>query len=154
MQNIRRISDEYLIIPLLRRTRMHCSKTVNLISALLGLALGIIISVPVILKPEPLPKVKVPAVYPIPYETQALQYDLPDVISRIPVIDISIKQLAKSQRTEPAVTPADELTLFAKCVEAEASGESLEGKRLVTDVILNRVESPLFPGKTITDVIL
>ena len=154
MQNVRRMGDEYLVIPLLRSTRMRCSKTVNLISALLGLALGITVSVPVILKTEPLPEVKAPAVYPIPYETQTLRHDLPDVISRIPVISIDIKQLAKEQQSAPAITPTDELTLFAKCVEAEASGEGLEGKRLVADVILNRVASPLFPGKTITDVIL
>lgn len=46
----------------------------------------------------------------------------------------------------------DSLELLATCVEAEAANQGLEGKRLVADVILNRVDSPLFPDN-ITDVI-
>lgn len=46
----------------------------------------------------------------------------------------------------------DELSLLAEIVEAEAGGEDLEGKRLVVDVILNRVDSDLFPD-SITEVI-
>jgi len=40
---------------------------------------------------------------------------------------------------------ADELELLAICVEAEAGNQSLTGKRMVTDVILNRVDDPDFP---------
>lgn len=40
---------------------------------------------------------------------------------------------------------ADELELLAICVEAEAGNQSLIGKRMVVDVILNRVEDPDFP---------
>lgn len=39
----------------------------------------------------------------------------------------------------------DELELLAICVEAEAGNQELEGKRLVVDVILNRVDDPNFP---------
>ena len=46
----------------------------------------------------------------------------------------------------------DSLELLAICVEAEAANQGLEGKRLVADVILNRVDSPLFPDN-IVDVI-
>lgn len=46
----------------------------------------------------------------------------------------------------------DSLELFALCVEAEAGNQGLEGKRLVADVILNRVDDPDFPD-TIYDVI-
>jgi hypothetical protein len=46
----------------------------------------------------------------------------------------------------------DSLELVAKCVEAEAGNQSLEGKRLVADVIFNRVDSPRFPN-TIEEVI-
>lgn len=45
-----------------------------------------------------------------------------------------------------------ELELLAAIVEAEAGNQDLKGKRLVADVVLNRVESDRFPG-TITDVI-
>jgi len=46
----------------------------------------------------------------------------------------------------------DELEYLAACVEAEAGTEGLIGKRLVVDVILNRIDSDSFPD-TITDVI-
>lgn len=46
----------------------------------------------------------------------------------------------------------DSLELLATCVEAEAANQGLAGKRLVADVILNRVDSPLFPDN-IVDVI-
>ena len=46
----------------------------------------------------------------------------------------------------------DSLEILATCVEAEAGNQDLMGKRLVADVILNRVESPRFPD-TIEGVI-
>lgn len=46
----------------------------------------------------------------------------------------------------------DSLEILATCVEAEAGNQDLKGKRLVADVILNRVESPRFPD-TIEGVI-
>lgn len=46
----------------------------------------------------------------------------------------------------------DEMHLLACLVYAEAGIEDLHGKRLVVDVVLNRVDSPRFPN-TITDVI-
>ena len=45
-----------------------------------------------------------------------------------------------------------ELELLAQLVEAEAGNQPFEGKCLVADVILNRVESPDFPD-TISEVI-
>lgn len=47
---------------------------------------------------------------------------------------------------------ADELEELAICVEAEAGNQDLEGKRLVVDVILNRVDAPEWPD-TIKEVI-
>ncbi|MDD2954025.1 MAG: cell wall hydrolase [Parabacteroides sp.] len=46
----------------------------------------------------------------------------------------------------------DSLELLACCVMAEAEGEDLMGKRMVVDVVLNRVDDPDFPD-TITGVI-
>ena len=39
----------------------------------------------------------------------------------------------------------DDLEILALCIEAEAGNQDLYGKRLVADVILNRVESDRFP---------
>ncbi len=53
----------------------------------------------------------------------------------------------------PAVSiSAEEKDLFARLVEAEAKGESYDGKVAVATVVLNRVESPEFPD-TVTGVI-
>jgi N-acetylmuramoyl-L-alanine amidase len=46
----------------------------------------------------------------------------------------------------------DSLELLAICVQAEAGNQSLLGRRLVVDVILNRVDDPDFPD-TIEGVI-
>lgn len=46
----------------------------------------------------------------------------------------------------------DDLKILAQLIEAEAGNQGLYGKRLVADVVLNRVDSPLFPN-TIKDVI-
>lgn len=47
---------------------------------------------------------------------------------------------------------AEEKVLLARLVEAEAKGESYEGKVAVATVVLNRVDSPEFPD-SITNVI-
>ena len=50
------------------------------------------------------------------------------------------------------VISEDEFLLLCKIVEAEAGGEDLQGKLLVANVILNRVESEAFPD-TIKEVV-
>lgn len=40
----------------------------------------------------------------------------------------------------------DYFEFLAKCVEAEAGNQDMVGRRLVVDVILNRVDSPRFPN--------
>lgn len=47
----------------------------------------------------------------------------------------------------------DSLELLALCVESEARNQGLYGKKLVVDVVLNRVDSPNYPDN-ITDVIM
>lgn len=46
----------------------------------------------------------------------------------------------------------DSLEMLAICVEAEAGNQGLDGKRMVADVILNRVDDPEWPD-TIEEVI-
>lgn len=58
-----------------------------------------------------------------------------------------------TEAAAPAVSISnEEKDLFARLVEAEAKGESYEGKVAVATVVLNRVDSPEFPN-TVTDVI-
>lgn len=47
----------------------------------------------------------------------------------------------------------DSLELLALCVEAEAGNHGLYGKKLVVDVVLNRVDSPDYPDN-IPDVVM
>ncbi len=61
-----------------------------------------------------------------------------------------IEQTTGDDLTEEAYY--DELDLLATCVMAEAGNQDLMGKRMVVDVILNRVDDPDFPD-TITGVI-
>lgn len=63
----------------------------------------------------------------------------------IPVTDLTGEDLAEENYW-------GELELLAQVVEAEAGNQDLTGKRLVVDVVLNRVDSPLFPD-TITEVL-
>lgn len=46
----------------------------------------------------------------------------------------------------------DDMGMIAQLVEAEAGNQDLEGKRLVVDVVLNRVDSDQFPD-TVEEVI-
>lgn len=65
------------------------------------------------------------------------------------------EQLEVTELTEEDIAEEnywDELELLAQVVEAEAGNQDMIGKRLVVDVVLNRVDSPLFPD-TITEVL-
>ena len=57
--------------------------------------------------------------------------------------ELEVKELTKVE--DDKGMEQSELELLAACVEAEAGNQSLLGKRLVVDVILNRQEDPDFP---------
>lgn len=53
----------------------------------------------------------------------------------------------KSEVRAESVSQNDaHIEMMAKCVEAEAGNQGLMGKRFVVDVILNRVDSEIFPN--------
>ncbi len=63
------------------------------------------------------------------------------------------KEIPAKEPEKPSVSISNpEKDLYARLVEAEAKGESYEGKVAVATVVLNRVDSPHFPD-TVTDVI-
>lgn len=102
--------------------------------------LGVIIAVPLMVfavhenywaEPEP------PKITPtVTVETEAAGYS----------------ELIQEWEVETLEKNLDDIDLIAACVESEAGNQSILGKRLVVDVILNRVESPDFPD-TIEEVI-
>lgn len=72
---------------------------------------------------------------------------------RSPIFDKYIASLTMEEVSKPFewFIP-DEVYLLAHLIEAEAGDQDLYGRRLVADVVLNRVDSPAWPN-TIYDVI-
>lgn len=64
--------------------------------------------------------------------------------NRAPELEVDLSNEIRS--AEPEVRTYDNLEEIARCVEAEAGNQSLEGKRMVAAVILNRVDHADFPN--------
>ena len=69
-----------------------------------------------------------------------------------PIISTETIVKAVPEVKESPMYSVDDIELLALVTIAEAEGESEEGKRLVIDTILNRVDSDIFPD-TIYDVV-
>lgn len=68
---------------------------------------------------------------------------LPEPIA--PAFTVTIEPKEEEAQMDIDVRQQYEIELMARVVEAEAGNQNLEGKRMVADVILNRVEHPDFP---------
>ena len=95
----------------------------------------------------------------IPYKPEVLaQESTEPAVEETPVSEPqSAEPEMETPEQEVVAAPAvsisnEEKDLFARLVEAEAKGESYEGKVAVATVVLNRVDSPEFPN-SITEVI-
>ena len=94
---------------------------------------------------------------PIVQDSESTVVEVPQKIEKVniedstptTVIEVSEEDLAYQIEFEDYM---GELELLANLVEAESGNQDLKGKRLVADVVLNRVESERFPN-TITEVI-
>ena len=82
----------------------------------------------------------------------AVEYGVPveDLISENHLQGETVEE--GDQLVLPETVSDEEKELMARLVNAEARGESYEGKVAVATVVLNRVDSPQFPD-TITEVI-
>lgn len=67
-------------------------------------------------------------------------------------VEIVEEKQEKQEEIVEITISDEEWNMINLCVEAEAGNQDLKGKRLVADVILNRVESDRFPNN-ICDVI-
>lgn len=70
----------------------------------------------------------------------------------LPIEEVEVTKVAESTPEPIPAKVYDSIDLIALCTEAEAGNQDLEGKRLVVDVILNRVDDPDFPN-TVREVI-
>lgn len=59
--------------------------------------------------------------------------------------DILLQELSQEE-TSGGYLVTEEMAMLAQFVQAEAGNQDLTGKRLVSDVVLNRVDSDLFPN--------
>lgn len=142
------VIDRYLVLPILKRMR-YPKKGNAPMSILLGCLIGLVLSgINVAAHARPTePMIHVPRIYALPTTEPAPGEQ-----------DVKPHRMPGETTPEPTVPKKETITdgtlrLFAQCVEAEAGGEGLIGKRLVADVILNRVDDRDFPD-TVEEVIL
>lgn len=122
----------------------------NLLSFMIGSFLGVVLTLcnPVVREKlaEPKEPIMIPTVEVIHIET--------------PPISISENKIPSKPKSYYEMTEEDiaeeikygEMELIAQLVQAEAGNQDLMGKRLVVDVVLNRVDDPRFPD-TVEEVI-
>ena len=72
-----------------------------------------------------------------------MDYKQKEIITGI-LIGLVISLLFAVKVVAAPITP-EEKELLVRTVQAEAGNQDLNGRRLVVSVVLNRVESPLFP---------
>ncbi len=86
-------------------------------------------------------------IYPVQNEMSNLVYDA-GLDKEIPLVEELIIEEPTVIETEVQVPILDqnEMVMASAVIEAEAGNQDLYGKRLVADVILNRIDSPKFPN--------
>ena len=67
-------------------------------------------------------------------------------IKEVHFLNIPEETQEEEETVDERVVLYDSIDMLARCVEAEAGNQGLLGKRLVVDVILNRVDSERFPN--------
>lgn len=108
----------------------------KIVSALIGIAIGLPLSVCAAeARPEP-------AVHEL---NTTYHYTMPEAAPEVAEMEDTAEQIAEEDYQA-------DLQLLACLVEAEAGNQDITGKRLVVDVVLNRVADPRFPD-TIAEVI-
>lgn len=68
-----------------------------------------------------------------------------EISAKLPTIEAEPPVNECVEVKEPEMKTYDSMELLAVCVEAEAGNQTLDGKRMVVDVILNRVDDEDFP---------
>lgn len=165
-RRLSRLFDKYVFKPMRRRMAPRRHRLYeNIISLLIGISAGLIVSTPLIIRAcdgtPTIQTISQPAVYALTEtEIQVMTItadkvpEAPEPATETPDAQAPEEQPQTSPEPETVILSETDMDYLARCIEAEASGEGLYGKQLVADVILNRVSSSLFPGTTITEIVL
>lgn len=90
---------------------------------------------------------------PIPVEVETKEVQLPVTIHQIDAREAHIAEAKRMMAEQMNTYSQYEIALMAKVVRAEAGNQDNVGKRLVADVIMNRVDSLMFPN-TVEEVVM
>lgn len=88
---------------------------------------------------------------PAPIEPEPVVADV--IAEDTPEPEIGIYSEQPPMVELPELEPVIDIELVARCIEAEAGTENLDGKRLVADCIYNMMDAPEYPD-TATEVIM
>ena len=119
----------------------------NFVSFLIGCVIGLPVSIYAVNHQEP---ATIPVYYdPGLFEQFSVESEQPEPTEPGEIIE-TCEMTAEELEEELFY---DSLELLALCVESEAGNQGLYGKKLVVDVVLNRVDSPDYPDN-IPDVVM
>ena len=139
------------ILDRLENPRRHTIEE-NIISALIGIAIGLPISIYAVNHRSPAADLRPdPEIYPV----VIIGEDNVGINTQeVGTTSESVEMFIHTQNVDKCfryLTP-EEYTVLAQCVEAEAGNQDVYGRQLVVDVVFNRVDSDEFPDNVI-DVI-
>ena len=119
----------------------------NFVSFLIGCVIGLPVSIYAVNHQEP---ATIPVYYdPGLFEQFSVDPEQPEPTESGEIIETC--EMTVEELEEELF--CDSLELLALCVESEAGNQGLYGKKLVVDVVLNRVDDPNYPDN-IADVIM
>ena len=125
----------------------------NLVSILIGCLIGVPVSIVSLEYKEPLAECETVIASQTNDDTATtLEMSAEDFYNRQLKEAVEIYKKSQKSEQQAAGITVDERHLLACLVYAEAGNQDLNGKRLVVDTVLNRVDSDTFPD-TVTDVI-
>lgn len=139
------------ILDRLENPRRHTIEE-NIISALIGIAIGLPISIYAVNHRSPAADLRPdPEIYPVVFIGED---NVGINTQEVGTTSESVEMFIHTQDVDKCfryLTP-EEYTVLAHCVEAEAGNQDVYGRQLVVDVVFNRVDSDEFPDNVI-DVI-
>ena len=88
-----------------------------------------------------------------PYEPPTPEPEYVTIYAEPMAAVLEHEEKIEEETTEAVTLEDDQKKILAYCTMAEAGNQSEEGKRLVIDVILNRVDCIYFPGDTVEEIV-